>query len=188
MKNIFKKIIIGILYCSVGLFYNKKYIRGFNYQESFIGWRWIFKTFFFQKILGYNKHIPWPVSPSSAVDDPNNIFFNPDDAVFFMHFGCYFSNTNGGKIYIGKGTFIAPNTGIITTNHDPYNVSEHLEPKNVFIGEKCWIGMNSMIMPGVNLGNNTIVAAGAVVTKSFPNGNCVIGGNPAKLIKNLKHK
>lgn len=185
MKNFLKRFIIIILYNTIGLFYSRKHIRGFNYEDSFIGWRWIFKTFFTQKILGYNRHVPWPISPSTAIDDPKNLFFDPDDAVFFMHFGCYFSNTNGGKIIIGKGSFIAPNVGIITTNHNPSEVSKHLNPKDVVIGNSCWIGMNSVILPGVTIGNNTIVAAGAVVTKSFINGNCVIGGNPARLIKSL---
>lgn len=53
------------------------------------------------------------------------------------------------------------------------------------IGDKCWIGMNSVILPGVVLGDNTIVGAGSVVTKSFENGHCVVAGNPAKLIKRL---
>ncbi|EOJ3081127.1 DapH/DapD/GlmU-related protein, partial [Acinetobacter baumannii] len=54
------------------------------------------------------------------------------------------------------------------------------------IGDKCWIGMNSVILPGVVLGNGTIVAAGAVVTKSFKQGNIVIAGVPAKIIKEIK--
>ena len=185
MKKYLKKAIIKILFNTIGLFYSKKHLFGFNYQESFIGWRWVFKTFFHQKILGFNRHIPWPISPSSAVDDPNNIFFHPDDSVFFMHFGCYFSNTNGGRIFIGRGTFIAPKTGIITTNHNPHDVSKHLKPKDVIIGENCWIGMNVVIMPGVSIGDNTVVAAGAVVTKSFSEGHLIIGGNPAKIIKSI---
>jgi acetyltransferase-like isoleucine patch superfamily enzyme len=46
--------------------------------------------------------------------------------------------------------------------------------------------MNAVILPGVTLGDHTIVGAGSVVTKSFENGNCVIAGNPAKIIKNLE--
>jgi acetyltransferase-like isoleucine patch superfamily enzyme len=60
-----------------------------------------------------------------------------------------------------------------------------MDGKDVVIGNKCWIGMNAMILPGVHLGDNTIVGAGSVVTKSFPEGNVVIAGNPAKLIKKL---
>ena len=46
--------------------------------------------------------------------------------------------------------------------------------------------MNSMILPGVTLGSHTVVGAGSVVTKSFPEGYCVIAGNPAKKIKAIK--
>jgi len=45
--------------------------------------------------------------------------------------------------------------------------------------------MNSIILPGVLLGEKTIVGAGSVVTKSFPDGNCIVAGNPAKVIRNL---
>jgi acetyltransferase-like isoleucine patch superfamily enzyme len=46
--------------------------------------------------------------------------------------------------------------------------------------------MNAVIMPNVELGDHTIVAAGSVVTKAFPNGYCVLAGNPAKQIKTLQ--
>lgn len=91
----------------------------------------------------------------------------------------------GGQIHIGNGTWIASNVGIVTQNHDLYNLESHDRARDVFIGEHCWIGMNSVILPGVKLGDHTIVGAGAVVTKSFEFGNCVIAGNPAKVIKNL---
>ena len=61
---------------------------------------------------------------------------------------------------------------------------EH-EHKEVRIEDYCWIGINVVILPGVHLGPRTIVDAGSVVTKSFPDGFCVIGGNPAKIIKVL---
>ena len=56
--------------------------------------------------------------------------------------------------------------------------------KGVEIGNNCWIGANSTILDGVKIGDNTVIAAGSVVTKSFPKG-VVIGGLPAKIIKNL---
>jgi acetyltransferase-like isoleucine patch superfamily enzyme len=55
-----------------------------------------------------------------------------------------------------------------------------IEP--IKIGNHVWIGMNSTILKGVTLGDNSIVAAGSVVTKSFPN-NVLIAGVPAKIIK-----
>ena len=86
---------------------------------------------------------------------------------------------------MGKDVWIAQNVGLITENHDPKNPENHLEPKNIVIGDRCWIGMNAVILPGVILGNNTTVGAGSIVTHSFPNGNCVIAGNPARLIRTL---
>ena len=55
----------------------------------------------------------------------------------------------------------------------------------ITIGDNCWIGGGAIINPGVSLGNNVVVASGSVVTKSFGD-NVIIGGNPAKIIKELK--
>ncbi len=57
--------------------------------------------------------------------------------------------------------------------------------ENVVLGDGVWIGMNSMVLPGVELGPHTVVGAGSVVTRSFSEGYCVIGGNLAKEIKKL---
>ena len=57
--------------------------------------------------------------------------------------------------------------------------------EKVKICDYSWAGMNSVILPGVKLGTRTIVAAGSVVTKSFPEGYCVIAGSPAKIIRYL---
>lgn len=96
--------------------------------------------------------------------------------------GCYLQG-NGG-IWIGNYVHFASNIGIVSANHSLYNQMEH-EHKEVRIEDYCWIGMNVVILPGVHLGPRTIVGAGSVVTKSFPDGFCVIGGNPAKIIKVL---
>ena len=114
---------------------------------------------------------------------PENITFHPDDLNNFQTFGNYFQAL--GKITIGHGTWIAPNVGLITANHCVDNLEEHEPAKPITLGENCWIGMNSTILPGVTLGPRTIVGAGSVVTKSFPDGNCVIAGNPAKVIRTL---
>ena len=54
------------------------------------------------------------------------------------------------------------------------------------LGKECWIGSNAVILPGVRLGEHTVVGAGAVVTKSFEEGWCVIGGVPARKIKDIE--
>ncbi len=125
--------------------------------------------------------LPFPCSPDILVTNASNIEFAPEDLNNFQGIGNYFQAM--GKIVIGKGTYIANGAGIITANHNVKCLDEHLPPQEVVLGKKCWIGMNSIILPGVHLGDNTIVGAGAVVTKSFPEGNVIIAGNPAKIIK-----
>jgi acetyltransferase-like isoleucine patch superfamily enzyme len=162
--------------------YDKKYISGRWFEESVMGYKWCWRAFFSQKILRKNGHIPWPVSGQIVIGNADNLLFHVDDLNNFQHFGCYFQNYKG-KIYLGKGTYIAPNVGIITQNHDLNDLSKHQKAKDVVIGKECWIGMNAVILPGVVLGDNTIVGAGSVVTKSFESGNCVVAGNPARTIK-----
>lgn len=183
-----KKIIVNLIKPIVYLFYDRKYLIGKYFNELRGGWLWALRGILWQKIFGFNKHIPWPVSPFVVVQNAKNIEFDMADINIFQSPGCYFQNNFGGKIYIGKGTYIAPNCGLITSNHDVDNLEKHSISKDIKLGERCWLGMNVVILPGVKLGNNTIVGAGAVVTKSFPQGNCIIAGNPAKLIKVLEVK
>ena len=126
--------------------------------------------------------MPWPTTLTCHVSKAENIYFHPDDLNNFQSSGTYFQNF-GALIYIGRGSYIAPNVGIITSNHSLSDLNSHEEGRDVVIGENCWIGMNSVVLPGVVLGKGTVVAAGAVVTKSFPDEGCVIGGIPAKVIK-----
>lgn len=89
-----------------------------------------------------------------------------------------------GGIYIGNYVQFATRVSLLTSNHDIYNqYIRHHSP--IVIGDYCWLGMNTTILAGVELGPRTIVAAGAVVNKSFPEGFCILGGVPAKVIKKL---
>ena len=160
------------------------YLRGRYFDMSIAGWRWAWRSFIWQKIFGFNRHIPWPVSPWIAISDPKNIKFDIDDIHNFQTFGCYFQNF-AAQITIGSGSWIAPNVGIITSNHDIDDIDRHAPGRAVLIGSNCWIGMNSVILPGVVLGDNTVVGAGSVVTRSFPEGNCAIAGSPARIIRQL---
>ncbi len=168
-----------------GLVYDRRYLVGRYFDNSFTGWRWVVRGILFQKILGFNRNITWPVSPLNTVSVRHNLEFHPDDINMFNEMsGKYFQNF-AAPIRIGKGTWIASNVGIITANHDPTDLNRHLPGEEVVIGEACWIGMNAVILPGVRLGPRTIVGAGSVVTRSFPEGNCVIVGNPARVVRPL---
>lgn len=113
-----------------------------------------------------------------------NINFHSNSLNIFFNKGIYFQSF--GKITIGKDVWIAQNVGLITANHNLKNLEIHDSPKDIFIVDNCWIGMNAIILPGVKLGKNTIVGAGSIVTKSFEKGYCVLAGNPARLIKEIK--
>lgn len=87
-------------------------------------------------------------------------------------------------VEIGNDVTIAYGTALLT--HDNSVIKLGINATDYFgrikIGNSCFIGVNSLVMPGVELGDCTIVGAGSVVTKSFPQGNVVICGNPAKVI------
>jgi len=148
-----------------------------------MGWLWAFRSLRC-RLFGENRKVPWPVHPRTLVSGSERIFFEPDVLHIFQVPGCYWQ-AHDATITVGKNCHVAPNVGIITTNHDICNPAKHVKGEDIVISNDCWIGMNAMILSGVILGEHTIVAAGAVVTKSFPEGYCVIGGTPAKIIKCL---
>ena len=141
----------------------------------------LLKHFFYQKILRKNANVSWPVHPTSVFKSPEKISRGtrcPGLAPF-----CYIDARNG--ILIGKNTWIGPRVSLISMNHDTNDYTKYIKDSPIQIGDNCWIGAGVIITAGVQLGNHTIVAAGAVVTKSFE-GNVIIGGVPAKVIKELK--
>ena len=120
---------------------------------------------------------------------------------------CWFSLRNqiisNHSVIIGNYCIVARDVYISDTNEHP--IDRHVRRKQtldllkmrkspdrnesvgapVIIGNDVWIGERAIILKGVNIGDGCVIAAGSVVTKSFPS-NCVIGGNPAKLIKNIE--
>jgi acetyltransferase-like isoleucine patch superfamily enzyme len=137
---------------------------------------------FIQKIIGINRQAYWPMHFTSKVSGGKNVYCGIDSAPGCMP-GCYIQAID--KVYIGDYTQLGPNVGIISTNHDVYDSRKNLRRKPIRIGKYCWIGMNAVILPGVELGDFTIVSAGSVVSRSFKNGFCIIGGNPAKFMFSL---
>lgn len=99
-----------------------------------------------------------------------------------------FINCDGGVV-IKRGTGLGPNLTLYSITHDyknpsslPFNTKDKDIRKKVIINENCWIGCNTTILPGVEIGERCIIAAGSVVTKSIPPFS-LAGGNPAKVIE-----
>lgn len=190
VKGLLKKIAYSSLFKKLlkiffGMFYEKKYLQGYFFDEKRMGWYWAWMGLK-SRIIGPNNKVPYPVNPNSIVSG-NRVYFDYDNINIFQTPGCYWQ-VHDADIYIGSNCYIAPNVGLITTNHDPEDPSRHLAGKNIEIGNNCWIGMNAVILPGVVLGDHTVVAAGAVVSKSFEEGHCIIGGVPAKIIRKMEEK
>lgn len=140
-----------------------------------------FDIWYNQKVLGHCRNAYWPVHITSKIGNYKNIYCGIETSPGYSS-GNYIQGL--GKTIIGDYTQIGPNVGIITANHELHDNRKH-KIGEVVIGKYCWLGMGSIILPNVILGDYTIVAAGAIVTKSFKDGYCVIGGNPAKKIKDL---
>jgi acetyltransferase-like isoleucine patch superfamily enzyme len=134
--------------------------------------------YFFKLFFGLNKKAKFIVNFTSTAICPEKIQLGKNvEKSFIVSGGCYFQAING--IIIGDNTIFSSGVKLISANHDLENNS-HSFSKPIRIGENCWLGVNVVILPGVELGPHTIVGAGSVVTKSFPKGNITIKGVPAK--------
>ncbi len=102
----------------------------------------------------------------------------------FINHACSFLDLGG--ITIEDDVQIGPRVSLITENHplDPSN-RKSLDLKSILIKRNAWIGTGAIILPGVTIGENAVVAAGAVVNKDVP-ANTIVGGIPAKIIKTIE--
>lgn len=101
----------------------------------------------------------------------------------FINFGCTFLDQGG--ITLEDGVFIGPGAKILTEAHPEQPEIRHsLQTKPVVIRRMAWIGAGAIILPGVTVGENAIVAAGAVVTKDIPD-NTIVAGVPAKILRRI---
>ena len=102
----------------------------------------------------------------------------------FINHDCSFLDLGG--ITIEDDVQIGPKVSVITENHplDP-STRKSLDLKSVLIKRNAWIGAGAIILPGVTIGENSVIAAGAVVNKDVP-ANTVVGGIPAKIIKAIE--
>lgn len=187
MKNTLRALLrplIPLLRWFWGHIFDRSIMVGPYFDNSFVGYRQLHRAFWRQKIMGFNRGSPWPMAHTTTISDYQRLHFHPADLNNLNSPGCYFQNFDA-DITLGEGCYISPNVGLITANHDPSAVEEHLPGSPVVVGAKSWVGMNATVLPGVTLGPSTIVGAGSVVTKSFPDGWCVIAGNPARVIKQI---
>ncbi len=161
-------------------------------------------------ILYYSiiKHIPSRNSPNSAivkirsficafifksmgknVNIQKGVYFGKGDKISIGDYSGIGENSVLGQtdeIQIGNNVLIGPQIMIFTQNHNFRDRSKLIReqggsPSPVFIEDDVWIGARVTILAGVRIGTGSVIAAGAVVTKSFPSYS-IIGGVPAKLI------
>lgn len=102
---------------------------------------------------------------------------------FYANYNCTILDV--GKVTIGDNCQLAPNVAIYTAGHPVHPDSRNSAYEYgipVSIGDNCWIGGNSVICPGVKIGNNVIIGAGSVVTKDIPDW-AIAAGNPCKVIR-----
>lgn len=112
------------------------------------------------------------------------------------HFGdCVYANFNltlvdDTHIYIGSNTMIGPNVTIATAGHPILpELREQAYQFNapVHIGKNCWLGAGVIVLPGITIGDNSVIGAGSVVTKDIPE-NVVAVGNPCKVLREIGEK
>ncbi|TWP29441.1 sugar O-acetyltransferase [Apibacter muscae] len=102
----------------------------------------------------------------------------------FINSGCMFMDRGG--ITLEDGVFIGPNVSLITENHaEEPHLRHNVYTKPIYIKQNAWVGAGAIILPGITIGENAIVAAGSIVTKNVAD-NTIVAGNPAKPIRKIK--
>ena len=104
----------------------------------------------------------------------------------FINACCHFQDQGG--ITLGDDCLIGHNVVFATLNHfiEPAERAS-MHPAPIVLGKKVWVGSNSTILQGVTIGDNSIIAAGSVVTKDVP-ANTIVGGVPARILRHLDVK
>lgn len=142
------------------------------------------RLFFLRKIVknvGDNVYI----AKNVTIIHPENISLGNNVSI---HQWCYLDCSGG--LEIGNDVSIAHACSIMTFNHtytDPIVPirNQPLEYSPVIIKDNVWLGCRVTILPGVVIKSRTVIGAGAVVNKSFENENLIVGGVPAKVLKNI---
>ena len=151
-----------------------------------VGLSQLFINFLFQRIFFKHGELFFSVNYTSTVFFGKNIRFNKDSTTlisFAVSGHCYFQAVNG--IHLGDNFLFAPGVKLISSNHDFKELNEAKKSPPIIIGNNVWLGANVIILPGVKIGDNCVVGAGSVVTKSFNEKGLVLVGNPAKVINRV---
>ena len=127
-----------------------------------------------------------------GINHPCAISTHSSEARIFIGERCGFSGTAiGAKERIELGDHVLCGANTVITDFDWHQVKAEIENRNtdlssapIRIGRNVWVGMNSIILKGVEIGENTIIGANSVVTKSLP-ANVIAAGIPAKIIRDL---
>lgn len=104
---------------------------------------------------------------------------------FFANYNCTIIDV--AKVKIGDNCQMAPNVSVYTAGHPVHPAARNTLYEygiEVTIGDNVWIGGNTVILPGVHIGSNTVIGAGSVVTKDIPDW-VIAGGNPCKVIREI---
>jgi acetyltransferase-like isoleucine patch superfamily enzyme len=155
------------------------WLRWFYPRAKGIELAYLLYFFFPQKILRINGSVPWPVHFTSRVLFHKNIQVGHRSSPG-SNAGCYIQGKNG--IQIGHNCRFGPNIGLISANHDPQDYDRWLKADPIVIGSNVWLGMNTVVMPGVKIGDNVIVGSNSTVTKDLPS-HCIAAGSPCKVIR-----
>lgn len=122
------------------------------------------------------------IEPDFRCEFGKNISIGND---VYINFGCIILDC--AEVTIGANTLIGPNIGIYAVNH-AINAEERIKGgcfgKPVYIGKRVWLGGDTKIMAGITIGDETIIGAGSIVTKSIPSG-VIAAGNPCKVIREI---
>jgi len=155
------------------------WLRLFYPKAKGFSWVYLLSVFVQQKLFLKNGMVPWPVHFTSRVLYYKNITVGNMCAPGLSG-GNYIQGRGG--IILGHNVRLGPNTGLISSNHNlaDYDVWDKTRPLR--IGDNVWVGMNCVIMPGVEIGSNVVIAANSVVTKDIP-ANSIAAGAPCKVIK-----
>lgn len=180
----------------------EKMLNGLNYNSSFDKELKFDMSIAKESCYNYNNLAPLKIEEKKLILNKlfgkigENFLIEPN---FYCDYGYnieigenFYSNHNlvildCAKVIIGNNVFVGPNCGFYTACHDVYyeKRNEGIEyAKSITIGNNVWLGGNVTVLPGVKIGDNSVIGLGSVVVKDIPS-NVVAVGNPCKEIRKI---